>query len=262
MISVVMSYYNRLPQFLATLNSLTDFKFENLEVIVVDDGSDEEHRLEEAVKSWTSFQLKLARLEPENKKYCNPCVPFQIGFRLVEGEITIIQNPECMHIGNILQYVWNNAKNNDYLTFAAFSADPELSKKLLKTKSFNGRMKYLKNLGTKSASIDGQFNAYYNHSIYRPMYYHFCSAIMTRDLLDLGGFDQRYAKGVGYDDDEFRYRIGLKGMNMKIVDEPFVVHQYHKGFCGQQDFKPIQNNYFLYNQLTLPNKDWRVNQTK
>jgi len=43
-ISIVMGYYNRLPQFSITLDSINKSSVkDNIEVIVVDDGSSDEH---------------------------------------------------------------------------------------------------------------------------------------------------------------------------------------------------------------------------
>ena len=93
------------------------------------------------------------------------------------------------------------------------------------------------------------------------MYYHFCSAMTKEDLDDLGGFDMRYAQGVGYDDNDFIYRVRLKGMTTKIIDNPFVIHQYHPPFCGNQGFSPTQNNYTLFNNYTLRLKTHKVQES-
>tara|TARA_Y100000310_G_C20097591_1_gene541201 strand:+ start:69 stop:323 length:255 start_codon:yes stop_codon:yes gene_type:complete len=78
----------------------------------------------------------------------------------------------------------------------------------------------------------------------------------NKDLRDLQGFDQRYAKGVGYDDNEFLHRIKMKKMNITCSDK-IVYHQYHKGFCGNQKYKPEINNYALLHQFTLNRKSHR-----
>ena len=79
MISIVTSYYNRKQIFIRTLNSIKsqlDIYKNPLEVIVVDDGSDAEERLEDLVVEFPF--LKIVRLEKENKWYKNSCIPFNI----------------------------------------------------------------------------------------------------------------------------------------------------------------------------------------
>ena len=87
----------------------------------------------------------------------------------------------------------------------------------------------------------------YNHSKYNPNAFHFCSAITRKDLDDLGGFDERYANGIGYDDMDLIARIRRKGMKVEIVDSPFVVHQAHEptDYTNNQDL--LTRNMNLYN---------------
>ncbi|MEQ3690100.1 MAG: glycosyltransferase, partial [Flavobacterium sp.] len=122
MISVVTAYYNRKKLFLRTLESMKPYWGKiDFEDIVVDDGSDEQERLED-LKTDFPF-LKVIRLEKENKWYKNPCIPFNIGFEAIKGDKVIIQNPECYHFGAILEYVEANLKENQYLSFGCFSID-------------------------------------------------------------------------------------------------------------------------------------------
>jgi GT2 family glycosyltransferase len=71
---------------------------------------------------------------------------------------------------------------------------------------------------------------------------------MKTDLDKVGGFDERYAKGISYDDDDFLYRVNDKGLSIKIVNDPFVIHQYHPPFTykkeGWQDLHTINKNLF------------------
>ena len=53
MISIVSAYYNRKPQFYRTLKSIVKSKFKDIEYIVVDDCSSNEHRIEDLVKEFS-----------------------------------------------------------------------------------------------------------------------------------------------------------------------------------------------------------------
>jgi GT2 family glycosyltransferase len=44
----------------------------------------------------------------------------------------------------------------------------------------------------------------------------------------LNGFDERFAYGIGYDDDEIVVRIRQMGLQMIIEDKLYVIHQYHE----------------------------------
>lgn|SRR4030065_1527726 len=205
MISIVMAYYNRKPLLLNTLKSISQFSKNILyEVIVIDDGSSEEHNLREVEG------IKLIEIPQEKKTWVNSCIPFNVGFKEAKGDIIIIQNPECEHVGNILEHAEQNVADSNYISYGCYSL-PE-----------NGD----KTIIDRSVTIEGQLG-WYNHSIYRPTNYHFCSAITKKNLEELGGFDERFANGIDYDDNEFLTRIKRKKLSIQLVNSPFVFHQYH-----------------------------------
>ena len=272
MISIVTSYYNRKQIFIRTLNSIKsqlDIYKNPLEVIVVDDGSDAEERLEDLVVEFPF--LKIVRLEKENKWYKNSCIPFNIGFRHAKGEKIIFQNPECFHYGNILEFVENNLQESVYLSFACYSLGIE------STDNFENLIREplsLKNLMEKNNQgyIGDGLDCWYNHSVIRPAGYHFCCAITKRDLYDLGGFDERFAQGVAYDDNEILYRIKLKGMKIEIIDTPIVFHQNHYqkpsslNNVSLMDKKSkklrhqlVERNRIFFEEITQKTPSWKVN---
>lgn len=223
-ISIVSAYFNRRDLLINTLNTIKKTSFNNLEYIIVDDCSEEEHRVEDLTKEFEF--IKVIRLEKQNKWYVNPCIPFNVGFKYVTGDFVIIQNPECLHVGDILSYVSNNLTDDNYLTFSCYSADLEttnnFSKYELSKEQILNHVKFV----NSTVFYEGQ-SGWYNHPTYRPKAYHFTNAITKNNLDKLGGFDERYANGIGFDDDEFLRRI--KKMNLKInyCTDPFVIHQNH-----------------------------------
>jgi GT2 family glycosyltransferase len=66
-----------------------------------------------------------------------------------------------------------------------------------------------------------------NHNKYRQSYFHFCSAITKENLNLLDGFDEKYAMGIGYDDNDFLIRVRKLGLKVEIVDNVSVIHQWH-----------------------------------
>lgn len=262
MISVVTAYYNRKKLFLRTLESMKPYWGKiDFEVIVVDDGSDEQERLED-LKADFPF-LRVIRLEKENKWYKNPCIPFNIGFKAIQGDKVIIQNPECFHFGPILEYVNKNLNPNDYLSFGCYSLDK------LNTDDdilFSDR----KNINSLIVNNDVPFLTdgnlgWYNHSKHRPEAFHFCAALTAEDLFDLGGFDERYAAGVGFDDDDFIWRIRAKKMNIKFVDDTIVLHQNHYVKpvniveAEKQRRESYKRNQRIFEDITKCNHPWRAN---
>lgn len=262
MISVVTAYYNRKKLFTRTLKSMLPYYGKiDFEVIVVDDGSDEAERLEDLQ---TDFPfLRVIRLEKQNKWYKNPCIPFNIGFEAVKGDKIIIQNPECYHFGAILAYVDTHLKENEYLSFGCFSMDKLNTDDDALFFDEKNITKLIEN-NNRSFTTDGDLG-WYNHSKFRPEAFHFCAAMMSTDLFDLGGFDERYAKGVGYDDDELIWRIKNKKMRIKFIDDQIVLHQNHYVApddlveANKRRFESYKRNKLIFEQITKCNSHWKVN---
>lgn len=262
MISVVTAYYNRKKLFIRTLESMErQYNKIKFEVIAVDDGSDEIERLEDLQDIYPF--LRVIRLEKENKWYINSCIPFNIGFSEVKGDKIIIQNPECYHFNPILEYVENNLIDNQYLSFACYSLDKQNTNK---DYFFNDNIFFNKLISenNRKCNYDGELG-WYNHSLHRPKAYHFCAAITTKDLYDLGGFDERYAKGVGYDDDEFVWRVKRK-MKINFVDNYIVLHQNHytndkekESTLKYQIKSEYRRNNRIFEDITKSNHPWKVN---
>ena len=244
-ISIVMGYYNRKPQTINTLNYFEQhYKIYNYEVIIVDDNSVPEHQLDEVIKRYT-FPIKYIKITEEEKgDRINPCTTYNKGFKEAEGERIIIQNPECIHRGDILGYVKRNLTYNDYTAFSCYNcSSQELTQELLNNSSlindhsFNSRNKF----------------QWYNHPTYRPVHYHFCAAIMNDNLKLLGGFDEEFAKGHSYDDNEILLSISknLK-LDIKTIgpnEIGYVIHQWHTN-VAQNKFPPA-----IFNSMLIRNKN-------
>ena len=216
-LSIVTSYYNRRNLLLKTLESVNSSDFcKFIEFVIVDDGSDEDERLEDIVNNY-NFPINLLRVEPKDKWYVNPCVPFNKAFKAAKADNIIIQNPECYHVGDIIKHALANISDDKYIAYAAYALNAkdtqELGSRQLKVESI--------------ASNGNQQEGWYNHSTINPRPLHFASCISKKNLDELGGFDEAYAEGIAFDDDELLMRIRDKGLTVEICDDPFVLHQSH-----------------------------------
>lgn len=252
-ISIVTAYYNRKDSLIRTLKVMEKSSFKDFEFIIIDDGSDWRQRIEDVVEQFSFVRFK--RIEPKDKKHINPCIPFNLGFSMAQGDLIIIQSPECLHIGDVINYVNNNLIDNQYLVFSCYSMSEITTQKLINV-DFNLPKDDLEssiklaigNLRNVSCDSGPRFDAWFVHAKYRKAYYNFLGALTRKDLLDLGGFDERFANGVSYDDTDFVARIFKKKMDVKIVDYPFCLHQYHTTvlFCNAENER---GNRKLYEEL-------------
>lgn len=255
-VSIVMAYYNRKEQLKITLDSIKRSNHLDLEIIIVDDKSDEEQMLDGFIKDY-NLNIKLIRIE--DKKHINPCVPYNMGLREAQGEIIILQNPEVCHIGDVIKYVVDNLKNNDYMCFTCYGLSDlhENSKvdSLLRSGSYTELKKHIL---LKSDKIGG--NSLFRNDVggwlnsaQHCVGYHYLSAIYKDDLVKKMnyGFDIDYADGLCHDDDDFVRRIYKNNFNVKMPDflkndSPYGIHLWHekpKCLFGRDKWK-INNDIF------------------
>jgi len=256
MISIAIAYYNRKAHFLNTLRSMKKSKYKDFEVIVVDDGSDDVHRIKDLEKEF-GF-LRVIRIEKHEKRHTNPCVPFNIAIGETKGDIIIIQNPETLHYNDVLDYTANHIDKNKYLAFTTTNKDI-----MNVLNGFNWNEKEITDV-IKIHFNDTMNNQWYCHRLFRPEAYNFCTAITREDLKELNGFDERYAFGIERDDVEFLTRIKRKGMNIVFVDDVIVIHQKHALFNYQNPrLNELRNyNHRLFAQTTAIENIIKVNPTK
>jgi len=256
MISVAIAYYNRRQHLINTLWSMTKSKYKDFEVIVVDDGSVDNQRIEDLEKQFTF--LKVIRINPTEKTHTNPCVPFNIAIGQTIGDIIILQNPESLHYGDVLQHAANNIEKNKYLAYSTVNKDI-----VNQISGFNWNVGEINTL-IKIDINDRTTNHWYCHKIFRPEAYNFCTVITREDLKELNGFDERYAFGIERDDVEFLTRIKRKKMEIVFVDEVIVIHQSHTPFYYiNQRLNELRNkNHMLFAQTTARENIIKANPNK
>ena len=218
MISVVTAYYNRKKLFYRTLRSMTASVYKDFEVIAVDDASREEERIEHLMNEFPF--LKVIRVDPQDKWYMNSCMPFNMGIAKAKGDIVILQNPECMYVHDVFDYVIKNLTEHKYLTMSCYTIDQEHTDKILPFVN----LEYILMLPQQPARL---YMGWYNHSVWNPSYFHFCSALTKSNMNKLGGFDERFAEGISYEDNEFLDRVKRLNLEIMIEDKISVIHQWH-----------------------------------
>ena len=259
-ISIVMAYHNRRSQLIKTLKSInnTNYNKNNLQIIIVNDNSSNEHEIDDLKDIFVDLDLFILNIKEKQKTWINSCVPYNIGFNHIKYDKVIIQNPECYHQGDVIKDVSENLTNELYLSYACYSLTHENSK----LNDFNDVQ--IKNEKYTQALSDG----WYNHSIYRPSFFHFCSAISYNNLCKINGFDERYKDGIGFDDNEIIERIKYLGLDLKVVDNPFVFHQAHSSIFHFNDntseedknlkLKRFYKNQDIFDNITKKEKNYKA----
>ena len=208
---------------LNTLQSINYFKKDRpLETIIVDDGSDTEHQINDIKELFPNLNINLI-VSVRDHKWRGACVAYNTGFNAATGDIILINSAECIHIGDIIGYVYENITPDNYISFSTYQSTPELNpifcdinwgeESALET--LINRMQPFKN--------DWQVHSSKPALTYIP----FCAALTRKNMETLSGYDERFVDGIGYDDYDFTDRLKNTKLKLKVIDSPFVVHQWH-----------------------------------
>jgi len=235
--TIVMAYHDRLSQLKNTLYSIEKSSYaKRTKIVIVDDASSPEHTPNNLTKN---LNIQVISVPKESKTWVNPCIAYNIGFTQIESDIVIIQNPECYHCGDVLNYVKENLTQENYLSFSCRNLKEPI-KHNIDPRQLKGNWYNHPNKGRQTA-------------------YHFLSAITRENLEKLNGFDERYGPGYCFDDDEFLVRIKRMGLNVQIVpdDTVYCAHQFHdKTILGGEIW---QRNRRLFEEVTLKETGYRAN---
>lgn len=263
-ISILMGYTNRLKQIDVTINTITKSKHKNYEIIIVNDCSDDLSFLKQ------KYDCDIQIINNEKKTYINPCATYNIGATYATGEIIILQNPECCHVGDLLSVVNAMLKPNDYLAFSAFYLDTyeknnNLYKLLFDDKNDNNfwNVKKMETLLTftnvnKKSVLPDKFQGWVSHHFYNRNFLHFCAAIYADDFKKIGGFSKEYENGICFDDDDLVRKVLLNRMKPNYFCIPSYPDEYHH----LSDFSTYvihqHHDRFEYSDLNIMDK-WEIN---
>lgn len=236
---IVLTYFERKAQLINTINSFHQYKGKDIVIVVVDDDSVKEPASELLLESGT---FPATVINVTRKRWVNSSVPYNMGLEVAleyKPDIVLIQNAECYHAGDIIGHAEKYLTEANYISYGCYSLpkDSEIPPKTM---------------WPQGATYDGE-GAWYNHSIYRAVGYHFCSAITPANLKKVNGFDERLAGGIAYEDNVFLHHIRNLGLKVDIVDDPYVFHQYH--YEGRNhDPELIRKNAKLWNYIRTLNE--------
>lgn len=258
-LSIVMSYYNRRRLLLNTLKSIEYLNRDQsaIEIIIIDDGSNEEHRINDINELFPKLDINLIVLKRDNTDWRNPVTSWNTGLNAVTGDIILINSSECMHFGGIIDYIFRFLDSGHYFAFSTYSVDSEIVNKLNEidwTTDIIPQMDIA--IGQRHSMPenwhDGE-TGWYSHSKYRSTLIPFCAAITRTDMETLSGFDERFSEGIGFDDCDFEDRVRnlLKPI---MIDDPFCIHQAHTLTVYEPTRTQLNRNLWIHLKVDFPNR--------
>jgi len=233
-----MGYINRLTQLEVTIKTIIKSKHKNFEIIIVNDGNEDLNFL---IEKYKDYEIKI--IDNHEKEYINPCMTYNNGINIASGDIILLQNPECCHVGDILTTINTLLKENNYLAFSCYYLDnykknDVLTKILFENENKNKNKnnfwneKKIKDLlrftldYSNDSTLPKSKKGWCSHHYYNPNYLHFCSAIYKSDLIKIGNFSDDYKNGICFDDDDLVRKIILNKFKLSYFHIPDYPESY------------------------------------
>lgn len=224
MVTIVMTASNRSKQTYFTLQSMLKSKCKNLQIILVDDSTDDPINL--AILKNYPYYIDLIVINRATKDWVNPCVNYNIGFQFIQGIIVVIQNAEVCHICDPLSHIQNNLKDDEYFVFDVISSSGfETNEEIYKSD--------LTDIFTCNKHF---FSQWYQHSVHNNRNFHFFTAMTRKTFSKVNKFSYDYSIAMDYDDPDFLSKIISR--NIHIINIP--IDTYH--VCGIHLYHGISHN--------------------
>lgn len=224
LLSIVMPYYNRRQLLINTLKSINYYKGDYpIEVIIVDDGSDTEHNINDIDTLFPNLNFNIITLQRNGRIHTTPVIAYNTGFNAVKGDMVLINCAECLHVGNIIKFIYDFLAPQQYISFSAYMSDVDLNRECGVIDWETGDS----SLNNVRSKIRLSSHSYWGCHSSIGNFIPYCAVINRKDLETLSGYDERFIVGIGYDDYDFTDRIDNLGVKSIAIDDPFVIHQYH-----------------------------------
>jgi GT2 family glycosyltransferase len=233
-----MPYINRLEQLERTLISFA-YHYggrSDYEVIVVEDAKNDDNLRGLLHKYRRRVPLRHFVLD-RTENVWTPTLHYNFGVEMAaHSRYVVLTNPECLHATDVLagfDRYFNEAVRPAYIICTC--------KHVHKCQMPNGDYGEL-------TYEDGNW---LQHSQRNNRMLNFC-AVMPRDLyLKVGGFDNEYATGYAYADDDFRDRVVMAVADVVLADDLLVLHQEHPrvvNMMPRDKYRPLleQNRQLYY----------------
>jgi len=208
--SILFPYYRRYVQLESTLLSFVWFyrNRNDYEVLIAIDSKNTQDDLQKLNSVIENFpDINISAYPFGNDDNWGSVLGYIMLAEKARGDYFILTSPECVHRNDILAGMDEEFSSNpqSYVLCSCYSVKDE----------------YLR------PDHQVPMGNWYHHSVYRNVGVHFCSAL-HRDTYSLtGGFDPEYAKGICFDDDDFRNRVSQAGVPFVYRDDLMTVHLSH-----------------------------------
>lgn len=220
-LSFVMTYNDRPEQLRNTLTILKSSVLPGDQIVIVDDAS-QPNLCARSVLAGFDLPILLSEIRPERKWWINPSIPYNMGFQMASCDAVVIMNSECIPIGGAIEFLRMQVRSDNYVVLPCYSTTEVQFRDIC-------RKPYQADQIVRPHRTDlDQANQWYHHPIHHPTWYHFMTCLTLSNLRSLGGFNEEFARGYCFEDNEFLWRV-RKLLKVEGQDEHFgyAIHQWH-----------------------------------
>jgi glycosyltransferase involved in cell wall biosynthesis len=254
-VSIIIPYYNRKSLLLHGLKSISKTSYKNIEVIIMDDASNEENRLEDLANNYW-FHIKLIRIEEQQRWWDkDPAVITNLGFEAASGNILVLQQVECYYVGDVISHLANNIVDNNAITYACYGLNKRDTNLFLSGNSVerNNNIPVYPISSNNAIVSQNEMRMYneeekshwWNHGVIILTHIPVCSAMTKSNWKKINYIDIDYKDGFGFSDQDFAERMSASSIVAEIVDEPYVLHLFHHRSV-KKDYLGLDKNYEIY----------------
>jgi hypothetical protein len=142
----------------------------------------------------------------------------------------------------------------EYITFGCFRLDIQTT---FQYHTIENLINIPFNLPEEDPGENGM-NVWWNHPKYAPNMFHWCSAITTDNMIKLNGMDESFSFGYGREDGYFLHQVKTLGLNVKITENPFVVHQWHSHRQYSENISDLILRNEIVNERLMMKNEYRA----
>lgn len=201
-ISICMPYFNRMGPLKKTLRTYQNNEYFNgshgidVSVSLCDDGSKKE-----PVSALDNYGWLKKTYLPKKDDWRCACTPLNRAVKMADSEHILLTSPEVYHPRPVLSKM-----------FSLMSGTRDIVLACVKAEGRDTRMK--------------QWKGWYSHPEHRPIKFWWCQLMRKSLFNEIGGFDEGYRKGRGWEDTDFVERMDIAGANWIWATDCVVVHPF------------------------------------
>jgi predicted glycosyltransferase involved in capsule biosynthesis len=228
--------YNRAQQLFRGMYTVMNQKVVPNEVVIVDDGSKDTTQ-EVYEKLWRmskglDHSTQWSYIPTNHPEHRISAIPHNIGIKQSTGDLLIFCEAEILHVENTLAAVLAHMQTDNFVVMTQVWTIQEKIYQALKEEEFQNPARILNHPYAQLTSSSNLENTKAPNSDWaitgsNNCVTGCCFAVWKKDMVEIGGYDEDF-DGHGFDDWDVFARLGLLGRKPLYLNEPPIIHQWHK----------------------------------